>query len=468
MQPIVRRIALIALTLLFAASSARAGGGYVQTNLVSNTPGMAQQTDPNLLNPWGIAESTTSPFWVANQYSSTASVYKVGGTGPLLTVSIPNEGGALPPSMNYGPTGQVSTGAAGITTGASDFLVTPGGAKAAFIFDNLDGSISAWGGGKSATIETSVAGASFTGLGIGNSGGQAFIYAADQNSPNVNIFNSKWQMTGSFTDKNLPSGYTAFNVQNLGGILYVTFVNPNNPLGGIVDEFNTDGTLIKTLISDAAGAHLDTPWGLAIAPAGWGQFGGDLLVGNNDGDGTINAYTLGGVWQGQITVQTGTFSQGELWGLTFGNGGSGGSPNVLYFAAGLDGATNGLFGAISVPEPSSGVMGLIALGALTAGWRWKSAGAARHPDEENPSGGGSGEQERPDHFSSRPMLERSLRTSAPGRGATPEFPLPGDRDTILPVGNSPTGVLADARRAGIAGLPHLRRRGHRLAAAGAE
>ena len=112
-------------------------------------------------------------------------------------------------------------------------------------------------------------------------------------------------MTGSFTDPNLPGGFTAFNVQNIGGILYVTYANPNNPLGGIVDEFNTDGTFIKTLISDAAGTHLQTPWGLAIAPTGWGQFGGDLLVGNNDGDGTINAYTLGGVWQGQITLRTG-------------------------------------------------------------------------------------------------------------------------------------------------------------------
>jgi uncharacterized protein (TIGR03118 family) len=376
MHKIVRSLALMAFTMVIAASNARADGGYVQTNLVSNTPGVAQQTDPNLINPWGIALSATSPFWIANQGAGDATVYKVTGTagttssGTLLTVGVPNIG-AAPGSEANGPTGQVSTAAAGITTGSTDFQVN--GSKAAFIFSNLDGSISGWGGGASGTIEASVANASFTGLAIGNTGGAAFIYAADQNSPNVDIFNSKWQMTGHFTDPNLPAGYTAFNVQNINGILYVTFVNPNDPLGGIVDEFKTDGTFITRLITDPGGAHLDTPWGLAIAPTGWGQFGGDLLVGNNDGDGTINAYTLAGVWQGQIQLTNGTtFSQGELWGMTFGNGGNGGSPDVLYFVAGLPGANGGLFGALSVPEPSSAVMGLIAIGSLAGMWRWRN------------------------------------------------------------------------------------------------
>ena len=268
-----------------------------------------------------------------------------------------------------------STGAPGITTGSTDFQVS--GGKSSFIFDNLDGSISAWRFGLSnAVIETSVAGASFTGLAIGNtSTGAAQIYAADQNSPNVYVFNSSWAKIGALTDPNgLPSGYTAFNVQNIGGTLYVTYVNPNNPIGGIVDEYTTDGKFITRLIDDSAGAHLDTPWGLAIAPAGWGKFGGDLLVGNNDGDGTINAYTLGGVWQGQLTLNTGTaFSEAELWGIGFGNGGSAGSADTLYFAAGLPGATDGLIGAInSVPEPSSAILGLIAVGMLAGGWRYQS------------------------------------------------------------------------------------------------
>ncbi len=376
MQKNVRSLALMAFLPLVVASNALAGGGYVQTNLVSNTPGVAQQTDTNLINPWGIAFSATSPFWITDQGSGDATVYKITGTagttssGTLLTVGVPNEGGATPSQFN-GPTGQVSTAEPGITTSSSDFSLN--GKEASFIFANLDGSISAWNGGASGTIEATVSNASFTGLAIGNAGGAAFIYAADQNSPNVNIFNSKWQMTGSFTDHNLPAGYTAFNVQNINGILYVTFVNPNNPSGGIVDEFTTSGAFITRLITDAGGSHLDTPWGLAIAPKGWGQFGGDLLVGNNDGDGTINAYTLAGVWQGQIQLTNGTtFSQGELWAITFGNGGNGGSPDVLYFAAGLPGASGGLIGALSVPEPSSAVMGLIAIASLAGGWRWRN------------------------------------------------------------------------------------------------
>ena len=165
----------------------------------------------------------------------------------------------------------------------------------------MDGSISAWKGRGRATIEATVAGASFTGLAIGNyPAGAAQIYAADQNSGNIDIFNSKWQMTGTFTDPNFanfPTGYAAFNVQNLSvngtQTLFVTYANQSTG-GGIVDEFTTNGTFIKTLINDTAGAHLDAPWGLAIAPAGWGKFGGDLLVGNNNANAggltEINAY----------------------------------------------------------------------------------------------------------------------------------------------------------------------------------
>jgi uncharacterized protein (TIGR03118 family) len=394
MRSMAIRFALVAITSILAAGTARAGSGYFQTNLVSNQSGVAQVTDPNLINPWGISFSTGSPFWVSNQGvgnqpTATTTVYRVpAASGGLtvnpnhtaLTVGIPNVGGAAP-SDNNGPTGQVNTSAPGIVTGSSDFLLN--GSKAAFIFANLDGSILAWNGGGTATIipSTVTAGASYTGLAIGNSGGNAFLYAADQNSTNVNIFNSQWQMVGHLaTDPNLPSGFTAFNVQNIGGILYVTYANPNNPLGGVVDEYRTDGTLIKTLISDAAGTHLQTPWGLALAPGGFGAFGGDLLIGNNDGDGWINAYTPGGTWVGQLMLHDGTtFSQGELWGLTFGNGGSAGSKDILYFAAGLPGATNGLFGALSVPEPSSAVLGLIAVGALASGWSWKNRRRATKP-----------------------------------------------------------------------------------------
>lgn len=363
-----RVLALLAPVCL-AAGQARAD--YIETNLISNEPGVAPITDPNLIDPWGLSFSATSPLWVSNQGSGTATVYKITGTSSSateLTEGVANIGGA-PPSGANGPTGQVSTAAPGITTGATDFQVS--GGKASFIFDNLDSSISAWRGGlTSSAITATVAGASFTGLAIGDtSTGAAQIYAADQNGGNVDIFNSQWQQVGALTDPSLPAGFTTFNVQNINGTLFVTYANPNEALGGVVDEFSTNGTMITRLITDPTGTHLQSPWGIALAPAGWGQFGGDLLIGNNGGDGTINAYSLSGVQQGQITLNTDSlFSEQQLWGLTFGNGASAGSPDILYFSSGYTAdATNGLIGAISVPEPSAAVLGLLAIGQLAGG-----------------------------------------------------------------------------------------------------
>ncbi len=355
------------------AVSVPAGDVYVQTNLVSDGAVPAQQTDANLQDPWGLSFTNTSGFWISDQAASfdgsgATTVYSVSSTQPpissgvQLVVGITNQGNAAPSSAN-GPTGQVSPTAPGITTSSTaDFQLN--GAQAQFIFANLDGSISAWNGGVTSTIEATVAGASFTGLAIGNtSTGAAQLYAADQNSGNIDVFNSKWQMIGSFTDPNFanfPSGYAAFNVQNLTvngtPTLFVTFANQATS-GGIVDEFTTSGTFIKTLIDDPAGQHLNSPWGLTIAPAGWGQFGGDLLVGNNNGPGEINAYKLNGAFEGTLMTNTGQpFAAADLWALSFGNGGAAGSQNTLFFTAGLASNTDGLFGAISVqsvPAPSA-------------------------------------------------------------------------------------------------------------------
>ncbi len=369
--------------------------GYFQTNLVSNQKGLAILTDPNLQDPWGIALSGSSPFWISDQASSLATLYSVNKTTNApsivtqLVVVVPNLNGAPaspPPVESDGPTGQVSTAAAGITTVSTDFNFTKMvnnvsvTAKASFAFANLDGSISAWAGLTGPAIVSSVGGASFTGLAIGNSSTGPELYAADQNSKNIDVFNNKFQMTGSFTDPNaanFPTGYAAFNVQNLSlnGVqtLFVTFANQSGT-GGIVDEFTTNGTFIKTLINDTAGAHLDVPWGLALAPSTWGQFGGDLLVANNNGPGTINAYNpTTGLFEGSLTINVGgpPGTAADLWGISFGNGGNGGSTNVLYFTAGLASQGDGLFGSLSVPEPSSGILGLIAAGVLVGGWRWK-------------------------------------------------------------------------------------------------
>jgi uncharacterized protein (TIGR03118 family) len=402
--------------LLAAPSAAPADVLYHQTNIVSDGTVPATFIDPNLKDPWGIALSTGSPFWVSNQASNfqnaatgasspVATLYSVNGDptkGPVntfapvsLIVNVPNQGNAPADPTANGPTGQVSTGAAGITTSATDFPVVGinGGAahKASFIFANQDGSISAWAGqnagtplaNTTATIQPTavVPGASFTGLAIANNpaaatngGSGAQIYAADQNSSNIYIFSSSWKMVGTFSDPKLPAGYTAFNVQNIGGLLYVTYANQGNPLGGIVDVFRPDGTMQGRLIdnSNATTPHgnLDQPWGLALAPAGWGKFGGDLLVGNNGGDNWINAYNPNtGAFAGSLTLDNGSFfREGNLWALTFGNGASGGDPNTLYFTAGLNAAgTEGLFGSISaVPEPSVPTLLTISGGILAA------------------------------------------------------------------------------------------------------
>jgi uncharacterized protein (TIGR03118 family) len=373
MQTGNRKLASIAVVLLIAASTARAGDVYVQTNLVSNIEGQAELTDPNLQGAWGLSFSQHSPFWISNNTSQTSTLYSVSPTTNTpsilsLVVPIPNLGGAPPnPALN-GPTGQVSTTAPGITTSATnDFQVNNGTntGRAAFIFANVDGSISGWIGGNP-VIEASVAGASFTGLAIGNtSTGAAQLYAADQNSGNIYVFNSNWQLIGSFTDPRFakfPAGYAAFNVQNLSvngtQTLFVAYANQSTS-GGIVDEFSTDGKFLRTLIYDTAGRNLAAPWGLAIAPEGWGRFGGFLLVGNNNANSAgltvINGYSLeDGGFAGTVRLAGAVpFSATELWALSFGNGGSAGSTDTLFFTAGLENNTNGLFGSISSVRKTS-------------------------------------------------------------------------------------------------------------------
>jgi uncharacterized protein (TIGR03118 family) len=339
---------------------------FLQTNLVSDIQGTAQQFDPNLKDPWGVSFSTKSPFWISNQASnvngsSVTTLYSVDGTTGAVSLphfgpfGIPNQGGAAPDAATNGPTGQVNTSAPGITTVSTDFPLN--GNKAAFIFANMDGSISAWNGGPHATIMASDQGASFTGLAIANDQTQThtFIYAADQNSGNVDIFNSQWKMIGKLTDpKGLPAGFNAFNVQNLNGQLYVTYTNQSIPKGGIVDVFKPDGTFVKRLINDPMGKHLDNPWGLTIAPASFGKFGGDLLVGNNGGNNRINAFDpVDGTFKGTLTLSTGQpFSENNLWTLSFGNGAGAGSMDTLFFTAG-PGGTDGLFGSLqAIPSLS--------------------------------------------------------------------------------------------------------------------
>jgi uncharacterized protein (TIGR03118 family) len=335
---------------------------YLQHNLVSDIPGMADFTDAHLVNPWGISESTGSPFWISNQGSATATLYNGSGVASATVVTVPS--GATKQSLT-GPTGQVQNSSTG--------FVLSNAKAASFIFATEDGTISAWNGGSVATImlDNSSAGAVYTGLAINAAGPN--LYAANFNSGKIDVFDTNFHastVSGGFTDPNLPSGYAPYNIWNLGGKLYVAYAsqnaNQNQPVraagNGLVDVFDTNGNLLQRLVSNGP---LNAPWGIAIAPATFGAFGGALLVGNF-GDGTINAFNLTtGSSLGALQSQTGSpIAISDLWALIFGNGKNGGDPNTLYFTAGIQGQLHGLFGSIAPPAAvsslSNGASGLAA------------------------------------------------------------------------------------------------------------
>lgn len=347
----------------------RAAPAFDQANLISSVPGLAPLTDSNLKNPWGVSSSPTGPFWISNQGSGTATTYNGAGepvpVGTPLVVAVPTLGGS-----RRGPTGAVFNP-------TSDFQLVPG-LKASFLFASLDGTISGWNPAvnpNSAVISAAATdGAVYTGLTLGNNGSENFLYAADSANGKIDVYAANFSPTslaGSFTDPVLPSGFTPHNVQQLGGTLYVTYENEATG-GGILDAFDLNGHFLQRLSANGAGGALDAPWGLTLAPAGFGSFGGALLVGN-EGDGHISAFDpVTGQFLGQLLdAQGNPIANPGLWGLTFGNGGSGGDPSVLYFTAGIANEQEGLFGSIrpvaAIPEPYSAFacgLGLLAMLAV--------------------------------------------------------------------------------------------------------
>ena len=279
----------IAVTISDLGGGGLATGSVAQVNLVSSTASIpAAITDPNLVNPWGIAGNASGFAWVANEGSGFATYEGPGGSTPLGTKVI-----VLPASgVGKGsPTGIVynNTTSFGI-----------GGEPSVFLFATLDGTISAWNGQLTGTptaviaLDNSATGAVYTGLAIAQNGGQNLLYAANFHSGKVEVYNSAFALVNQFTDPNWPNGYAPYNVQTIGGKLYVTFAKQNltksaavTGLGnGFVDEFSPGGALIQRLIP---GAPLDAPWGVALAPASFGQFSSDLLVANQ-GNGQVDAF----------------------------------------------------------------------------------------------------------------------------------------------------------------------------------
>jgi uncharacterized protein (TIGR03118 family) len=378
--------ALAALAL--AATALPASAQYAQTNLVSSIPGLASITDPRLVNPWGLSRTGTSPFWTSNQGTNSSTLYAITGSTNVSQVLGVNAAGfvAIPTTAGgpQGPTGQVSN------TNTASFQLTPGTAStsARFIFANLNGTISGWAGGLASTIEVTTPAAVYTGLAINTAGTR--LYAANGAGGTINVFDSSFaplSLPGAFTDPNLPDGFVPFNVQDIAGKVYVTYAPSGlaaqraaSPGAGFLSVFDENGGFLQRLVS---GSQLAAPWGIALAPAGFGQFGGDLLVGNfSFASSVINAFDpLTGALRGSIPIDVGTGNTaGGLWGLMFGSGaGNGGDANTLYFLDGINGETAGLFGAVvAVPEPE--IVALLSVGLVALGWRRRKAGLRQRPE----------------------------------------------------------------------------------------
>jgi uncharacterized protein (TIGR03118 family) len=329
---------------------------YVERKLVSDIPGEAEQTDPNLVNPWGIAFSPTSPFWIADNHAGVSSLYNSSGQPLSLVVTIPPPAGGTPPAA---PTGVVYNN-------TPDFLVGAG-LPARFIFATEDGTIASWNSGANAVLkaDNSASGAIYKGLALGSSGGQNYLYAANFHAGQVDVFDANYTLVtpaGSFSDPTLPAGYAPFNIQNVGGQLFVTYAlqdadkhdDVSGPGNGYVNVFDPSGQLLKRFVSNGP---LNSPWGVVLAPAGFGGFSHALLIGNF-GDGRFNAFDPAtGQFLGPLLDASGIpIAVRGLWDLKFGNGGQGGDPHTLYFTAGIagDGAIedHGLFGSISAVVPS--------------------------------------------------------------------------------------------------------------------
>jgi uncharacterized protein (TIGR03118 family) len=343
--------------------------GFIVTNLASDVPGLANSTDPDLVNAWGMASSAGSPVWLGANGTGKSVLYN-GNTGAKLglVVTIPGDGSV---------TGVVFNSDAASFNGD------------AFLFASEDGTLSGWRGGLGTTAETLQLGSAanvYKGVAEATVSGSTYAYLANFRAGTIDVVKGNAadpSLPGTFTDPTLPAGYAPFDIQNLGGILYVTYAvqdpaKHDDVPGtghGFVDTFTLNGAFIKRLVDLGPSDVLDSPWGLALAPTGFGDVGGDLLVGNF-GNGMINAFNPSTGAFVETLQDTGgvPIVIDGLWGLRFGNGGNAGPTSTLYFTAGPDGESHGLFGDIvSTPEPGTWVLAAIALLPLLARKRWAKA-----------------------------------------------------------------------------------------------
>ena len=352
-------------TSIALAEDAASTGSYTQTNLVTDggagggTKVPAKFTDKQLLNPWGVAFLPGSPFWVADNDNNFATIYD--GQGHLLTPTKSGGGFSIPGGA---PTGMVANAANNPQFGT--FKVpnangTPGKSPAFFIFAGEGGIISAWqpGDNKQAVklVDNTKKNNVYKGLAMASNAKGLYLYVTDFHHGTVEMYDDTFTFVKTFTDPNLPTGYTPYGIANIEGLLFVTLAKQDaakhddvkGPGHGFVDVFDTDGNFIRRFISHGV---LNSPWGIARAPANFGAVGSDILIGNF-GDGRINAFTNDGKFVTSLNLANGKpFQISGLWSLTFptsvwGGAVPGADPTTLYFTAGTDHEKGGLFGTVA-------------------------------------------------------------------------------------------------------------------------
>jgi uncharacterized protein (TIGR03118 family) len=332
-------------------------GFYQQQNLVSNIAGIAAVNDSNLVNPWGLSRSATSPWWVSDNGTGLTTLYNGNGARfPIaspLVVTIP-----APDGGTSAPTGTVFNNSGG------GFIILAGGKSGSslFLFATEDGTIVGWNPNVNPTngvigVDNSKAGAVYKGLAIASTSGGTFIYATNFHAGRVEVYDQTFSPVnhaGAFVDPKIPTGYAPFGIQNIAGNIFVTYAkqllpdkkdDQAGPGNGFVDVFNSSGEFIRRLISHG---HLNSPWGLALAPADFGTFSSKILVGNF-GDGRINVYDpVTGKFEGRLKNNADRpIKIDGLWALAFGNDANAGKHNELFFTAGLNDEADGLFGKLT-------------------------------------------------------------------------------------------------------------------------
>jgi uncharacterized protein (TIGR03118 family) len=345
-------LTVLTTVLLLSQSLFAASKFYNQHNLVSDGFVAADHSDPNLVNAWGIVFNPFGFVWVADNGTGLSTLYDGDGTPQSLVVTIPPAVGS---TDTGNPTGIVYNG-------SSDFVVTKDtlSGPGRFIFASENGTIAAWAPNVDSlnailVVDNSATGALYKGLALAANGTSNFLYATDFHNNKISVFDKNFApatLVCSFSDPKIPSDFGPFGIQNLNGNIYVTYAKQDaakhdDVAGkglGFVNVFDANGCLIKRI---ATRGKLNSPWGLAIAPANFGVFSNRLLVGNF-GDGTINAYDIAtGASKGQMKKTNGhVLVIDGLWGLSFGNGLQNQPTNALFFTAGPDGENHGLYGRI--------------------------------------------------------------------------------------------------------------------------